>query len=156
MRIAGTRSFSTVNGPGVRYTIFVQGCLHRCEDCHNPGTWDMDGGEEMRVEDICWDIGKHPMIDGITLSGGEPFLQQAECVRLLEMLPDTMSVWIYTGFRYEDICDTKLAQMADFIVDGRFEKDKSVEGYYYGSSNQRIIDVKKGLIYNHGEFQSEL
>lgn len=138
MRIAGTLSCSLVNGEGVRYVVFVQGCKHACKECQNPDTWDFNGGYEIAVEDLAKDIRNHPYIDGITLSGGDPFYQQQECIKLLELLPD-LNVWIYTGFKYEEIANTKLAKMAHVIVDGEYIPELRCEGKYYGSSNQRII-----------------
>jgi anaerobic ribonucleoside-triphosphate reductase activating protein len=94
------------------------------------------------VGDLAMDIlNRRNHLDGITLSGGDPFYQQDECCRLLQMLPG-MNVWIYTGFNYEDICDTDLAKMADVIVDGPFKEELRCEGQYFGSSNQRIIRQK--------------
>lgn len=147
MRIAGTLSCSLVNGYGVRYVIFCQGCSHHCVGCQNPETWDFNGGKKVTPEELAEDIKKHKHIDGVTLSGGDPFYQQDECVSLLNFLPEDLDVWIYTGFDYEEIKDTKLAQMADYIVDGKFEQDKMVGGKMYGSSNQRIIDIKNGGSY---------
>lgn len=138
MRIAGTLSCSLVNGEGVRYVIFTQGCPHHCPGCHNPETWDEKGGFEISVEELAVDILKHKYIDGITLSGGDPFYQQDECVELLKLLPN-MNVWVYTGFLYEDIRDTMLARMADVIVDGPFVEALRCDGKMYGSSNQKII-----------------
>ena len=146
MRIAGTLSCSLVNGYGVRYVIFCQGCTHHCVGCQNPETWDPQGGKEISVEELSRDILKHKHIDGVTLSGGDPFYQQEECVSLLKLLPEHLDVWIYTGFNYEEIKHTQLARMADYIVDGKFEQDKIVAGKMYGSSNQRIINVKNGGI----------
>ena len=147
MKIAGTLSCSLVNGHGVRYVIFCQGCSHNCVGCQNPETWDFNGGKEVSVEELVKDISKHKHIDGITLSGGDPFFQQEECVSLLNLLPEHLDVWIYTGFTYEDIKDTQLARMADYIVVGKFEQDKQVTGKMYGSNNQRIIDIKNGGLY---------
>lgn len=138
MRIAGTLSCSLVNGEGIRYVIFTQGCPHHCPGCHNPETWDENGGFEIAVEELAVDILKHKHIDGITLSGGDPFFQQDECVELLNLLPK-MNVWVYTGFLYEDIRDTMLARMADVIVDGPYIEALRCDGKMYGSSNQRII-----------------
>lgn len=143
MRIAGTLSCSLVNGYGVRYVIFCQGCSHNCVGCQNPETWDLNGGNKITVEELAEDIKKHKHIDGVTLSGGDPFFQQEECVSLLNLLPEHLDVWIYTGFKYDEIKDTQLAQMADYIVVGKFEQDKTVDGKMYGSSNQRIINVKE-------------
>ena len=142
MRIAGVNTCSLVNGDGVRYVIFVQGCKHHCKGCQNQWSWDMDGGTDIPVEMIAEDVRKHRMIDGITLSGGDPFYQQDECVRLLKLLHE-YNVWIYTGFEYEQIADTELAKMADVIVDGPFVEELRCEGKMYGSSNQRIIRLNK-------------
>jgi anaerobic ribonucleoside-triphosphate reductase activating protein len=143
MRIAGVLTCSLVNGPGIRYVIFTQGCKHRCKGCQNPDTWDPNGGFEVDMESLVADIlARKKHLDGITLSGGDPFYQQEECVKLLKMLPD-MNVWIYTGFYYEDICDTELAKMADAIVDGPFIESMKCEGYLFGSSNQRIVQQHK-------------
>ena len=142
MRIAGVNTCSLVNGDGVRYVIFVQGCKHHCKGCQNQWSWDMDGGTDIPVEMIAEDVRKHRMIDGITLSGGDPFYQQDECVELLKLLPE-YNVWIYTGFEYEQIADTELAKMSDVIVDGPFVEELRCEGKMYGSSNQRIIRLNK-------------
>lgn len=142
MRISGVLTCSLVNGEGIRYVIFTQGCAHRCEGCQNPDTWDLKGGYDVDVSDLAMDIlNRRKHLDGITLSGGDPFYQQDECCRLLQMLPG-MNVWIYTGFNYEDICNTDLAKMADVIVDGPFKEEFRCEGQYFGSSNQRIIRRK--------------
>ena len=82
MKIAGTLPFSVVNGCGIRYVVFVQGCSHHCKGCHNPDTWDFEGGVEKSVEEIAEDFKKMKFRDGITLSGGDPFFQQEECLKL--------------------------------------------------------------------------
>lgn len=138
MRIAGTLPCSFVNGDGARYVVFVQGCHHYCRGCQNPETWDPNGGREVPVSDIAADYRKHRLLDGITLSGGDPFYQQEACLELLNELPG-VNVWIYTGFEYEDIADTELARRADVLVVGPYREDLRCEGKPYGSSNQRII-----------------
>lgn len=142
MRIAGVNTCSMVNGPGVRYVIFTQGCNHHCEGCHNPETWDFEGGMDISVDELINDISKHKHLDGVTLSGGEPFCQQKECVELLKRLPEHLNIWVFTGYEWEDIKDTELVSISDYIVDGRFEYDKKSYGNYKGSENQRIIKVK--------------
>ena len=142
MRIAGVNTCSFVNGDGVRYVIFVQGCKHHCKGCQNQWSWDMDVGTDIPVEMIAEDVRKHRMIDGITLSGGDPFYQQDECVKLLELIPE-YNVWIYTGFVYEEIAGTELAKMSDVIVDGEYIEALRCDGKMYGSSNQRIIRLDK-------------
>ena len=138
MRIVGTVSHSLVNGDGIRYVVFLQGCPHHCEGCHNKHTWDFNGGFEVSVEEIVEDYKNTKFLDGITLSGGEPFAQQEACLALLKLLPG-VNVWIYTGFEYNDIQHTELAQRADVLVVGRFVEALKCEGELFGSSNQRII-----------------
>ena len=138
MRIAGILPCSFVNGDGARYVVFTQGCVHYCVGCQNPETWNPNGGTEMAVEDIAASFKKRKLLDGITLSGGDPFFQQEECMKLLDLLPD-VNVWIYTGYEYEDICDTPLAKRADVLVVGKYVEELRCKGEMYGSSNQRII-----------------
>lgn len=138
LRVAGILPCSFVNGDGARYVVFTQGCIHHCPGCQNPDTWDLNGGTTLPVAEIASDFLKRPLLDGITLSGGDPFLQQEACMELLDLLPG-VNVWVYTGFEYEDIYDTPLAKRADVLVVGPFVKSLRCEGEMYGSSNQRII-----------------
>lgn len=142
MRIAGIMPFSLVNGEGIQYVVFTQGCNHHCRGCQNPETWDFHGGEEMTVEEIAEDFKRRKLRDGITLSGGDPFYQQEECLKLLDLLPG-VNVWIYTGFEYEEIQETELARRADVLVVGPYIEELKCEGKMYGSSNQRIIKRKE-------------
>lgn len=138
MRINGILPCSFVNGDGARYVVFVQGCKHHCDGCQNPETWSFNGGIEMSVEHIASDFQNRRLLDGITLSGGDPFFQQEACVELLKLLPG-VNVWIYTGFEYDEVKDTELAQMADVLVTGKFIKELACDGKMYGSTNQKII-----------------
>lgn len=138
MRIAGTLPCSFVNGDGARYVVFTQGCRHGCKGCQNPETWPMDGGREVSVAEIAADYRKRRLLDGITLSGGDPFYQEEACLALLDELPG-VNVWVYTGFEYEEIADRELARRADVLVTGPFVEELRCEGEPYGSSNQRII-----------------
>ena len=138
MRIAGTNSCSLVNGEGIRYVVFLQGCAHHCPGCHNPDTWDFGGGQYAEPRLLAEDIRRHPFIDGITLSGGDPFYQQISCLELLDWLPADTNVWIYTGFEYNEIKDTELAKRADVLVTGPYIRELTCEGHMYGSSNQEI------------------
>ena len=142
MRIAGVLPCSFVNGEGARYVVFTQGCGHHCPGCQNPDTWDFNGGTHTPVAEIAADFRKRRLLNGITLSGGDPFYQQEECLALLDLLPG-VNVWIYTGFEYEEICDTPLAKRADVLVVGPYVEELRCEGKMYGSSNQRII--RKGI-----------
>lgn len=138
MRIAGILPCSFVNGDGARFVVFTQGCGHHCPGCQNPETWDFSEGFEISATEIASLYKTHRLLDGITLSGGDPFYQQEACLKLLDLLPG-VNVWIYTGYEYEDICDTPLAKRADVLVVGPFVEDLRCEEKMYGSSNQRII-----------------
>lgn len=142
LRIAGVLPCSFVNGDGARYVVFTQGCGHHCKGCQNPETWDFNGGHLVTIEELADDFKKRRLLDGITLSGGDPFYQQEACAELLKLLPNT-SVWVYTGFSFEEIKNTKLASMADVLVTEPFVEHLRCEGEMYGSSNQRIIRKSK-------------
>ena len=138
MRIAGVLPCSFVNGEGARYVVFLQGCNHHCKGCHNPEPWNFDGGAEISAKEIAEDFRKRKLLDGITLSGGDPFYQQESCLELLSFLPG-VNVWIYTGFEYDEISETELAKKANVLVVGKFVEDLKCDGQYFGSSNQKII-----------------
>ena len=102
MRIANTVSDSIVDGPGLRFTVFTQGCPHRCPGCHNPDTHDPAGGREAAVEELAEKLLSNPLTDGLTLSGGEPFCQAEDCARLAAIAREKgLNVWVYTGYTYE-------------------------------------------------------
>lgn len=138
LRVAGILPCSFVNGDGARYVVFTQGCIHHCPGCQNPDTWDLNGGTTLSITEIASDFLKRPLLDGITLSGGDPFCQQEACMELLDLLPE-VDIWVYTGFEYEDIRDTPLAKRANVLVVGPFIENLRCEGKPYGSSNQRVI-----------------
>jgi anaerobic ribonucleoside-triphosphate reductase activating protein len=135
-----------VNGDGIRYVVFVQGCAHHCEGCQNPETWDFESGKEVEPELIAADYMTRKHLDGITLSGGDPFYQQEACLELIRLLPG-VNVWIYTGFEYEEINDTALAKAADVLVTGKYIEALRCEGQMFGSSNQEIHRKKEN---SHG------
>lgn len=147
VRIAGFANDSIVDGEGLRFTIFVQGCLHNCKGCHNPQTHSFEGGTLMDTEDIEQMIVKQvPMLDGITLSGGEPFLQQSACLELAKFAHKLdLNVWCYTGYEYDAVENTDLIKEIDVLVDGKYvESLRSLDLLYRGSSNQKIIFLKNG------------
>lgn len=151
MRIANTVNDSIVDGPGLRFAVFTQGCPHACPGCHNPETHDPTGGEEVSVEDIVRRLEKNPLIEGLTLSGGEPFLQAGDCAALARAARAMgLTVWTYTGFLYERILAAKrpdwsdLLAETDVLVDGLYiEAEHSYGLPFRGSRNQRLIDVPK-------------
>lgn len=155
IRIAGVIKESTVDGPGFRYVIFTQGCPHHCEGCHNPETHDMNGGKLESITTLAEDITKNPLLKGITLSGGEPFMQAKKLAKLLSLIDlKRYSVMTYTGFKYEYLISNanddngylELLKLTDVLIDGKFMKDlKSSSAKFRGSTNQRAIDVKGSL-----------
>ena len=153
MRIAGILRESVVDGPGVRFVVFAQGCVHHCPGCHNPETWDPAGGEEWSVRELFKIIRKSPdRVKGVTLSGGEPFLQADQMADLARYVHQRgMSVATFTGYVYEDLLDmascggdcARLLAETDILVDGPYvEILKDISLRFRGSSNQRVIDLK--------------
>lgn len=152
IRIAGFEEESIVDGEGVRFVIFTQGCPHHCPGCHNPETHDFDGGKEYDTSEIVEMFKKNPLISGITISGGEPFAQWEACLELAtEAHKLGLNVWCYTGYTFEELlvsCNISrgLLREVDFLVDGKFVLSrKSLELKFRGSSNQRIIDVQRSF-----------
>ena len=154
IKIAGIVPDSVVDGPGIRYTIFTQGCLHHCPGCHNPQTWDLHGGEDKRIKDIIRDIKRHPFIKGITLSGGDPFVQATKSAYLAHQVKEKyqLDVVTYTGYLFEDLVTIseegfmELLLATDILIDGPYiEELRDINIPFRGSTNQRIIDVEKSL-----------
>lgn len=151
MRIANTISDSIVDGPGLRFTVFTQGCPHRCPGCHNPETHSTGGGHEVSVEELAGQMRANPLLDGLTLSGGDPFLQGEACACLGRLAHEIgLNVWTYTGYTYEALlaggnpAHLALLEATDVLVDGPFVMSlKSYAARFRGSSNQRLIDVKR-------------
>lgn len=155
LRIAGTVNDSIVDGPGIRFAIFTQGCPHHCEGCHNPHTHDFEAGEFVTLESLLDRIKGNPLLDGVTYSGGEPFCQAEQLYTLgNEVKKLGMNIVTYTGYTYEYLTEhatsqnyySELLSVTDYLVDGPFELDKrDILLKFKGSSNQRIINVKKSL-----------
>ena len=142
---------SIVDGEGIRTVIWTQGCKHHCKGCHNLETWSFDSGYLIDVDSVIKEIDSLTGQDGITLSGGDPFYQVDACTLIAKHCKDKkLNVWCYTGFLYEDLIkDTKMLELLkyiDVLVDGPFVlKERSLDLYFKGSSNQRIIDVPNSL-----------
>ena len=155
IRLAGVANDSIVDGPGIRFTIFVQGCTRRCKGCHNPQTHDFNGGYESSTEELLQKILSNPLLDGVTFSGGEPFEQAEALYDLGKKLSEKgYNIITYTGYTFEYLIQNaneknfykELLSVTDFLIDGEFEIDKkSYELKFKGSSNQRILDCKKSL-----------
>lgn len=151
IRLFGEANDSIVDGPGLRYTIFTQGCYHNCSGCHNPKSHSIDGGYLKDINEIIVDIDENPLLDGITLSGGEPMLQIEPLIEICKAVKQRgLNIVIYSGFTFEQIIkDSKmrsLLELCDMLIDGKFDQDKkSLSLLYRGSSNQRLINIQKSL-----------
>ena len=151
LRIAGTIQDSIVDGPGIRYVIFTQGCPHHCPGCHNPQTHDFAGGHISDVEQILESIRQNPLLSGVTFSGGEPFCQAEALVPVAEAVKAMPKhLMIYTGYLYEQLLKMevpgvqRLLKLADVLVDGPFlMAERNLTLQYRGSENQRVIDLAK-------------
>lgn len=152
IRVAGLVNDSIVDGPGFRFTVFTQGCPHACPGCHNPQTHDFSAGTDSETDDILAQIRKNPLLDGVTLSGGEPFCQSKACAEIARNARKLgLNIWSYSGYTFEELVSGKeewreLLQELDVLVDGRFELEKrTLECRFRGSWNQRLIDVQASL-----------
>ena len=163
MRYHNITKDDMLNGDGLRVVLWVAGCSHHCKECHNPITWDPDGGlpfGEAAKQEIFEELGK-PYISGITFSGGDP-LYPANVAEVTELakeirkqFPDK-TIWLYTGGLWEEVCGMEIIRYIDVLVDGEFEVErKELNLQWKGSANQRVIDVletlEKGEIQLHEE-----
>ena len=163
MHYADIKKADIANGTGVRVSVFVSGCNHHCKGCFNEEAWDFNYGKEFTQEEIDKVIEEldHPYVQGLSLLGGEPLERKNQqgllplVKKVKEKLPDK-NIWCYTGFRFDkDVLDNmyqnwdetkELIPYLDVVVDGKFEEDKKdLNLKFRGSSNQRVIDVKKTL-----------
>ncbi len=157
MRYHNITTDDMLNGDGLRTVLWVAGCPHRCQGCHNPITWDVEGGipfDEAAERELFQKLSED-YISGITFSGGDPLhpANRDEVARLAkkvrEQLPEK-TIWLYTGYNWEDICSLELMSLVDVCVDGQFVKQLfDAKLHWKGSSNQRVIDAKETL--EHGK-----
>ena len=151
IRISGIVEESIVDGPGLRYVLFTQGCPHHCEGCHNPATHPFEGGRLVSPDWVFDDVRKNPIVRGVTFSGGEPFSQSGRLAALAVRLRAAgYGLVSYTGYLYEELLadprHRSLLNQLDLLVDGPFVlAQKSLTIRFRGSRNQRIIDVPRSL-----------
>lgn len=140
------------NGEGVRVTLFLSGCIHACPGCYNVSTWNPKSGLELTdeiIERMLDDCHNH---DGLSLSGGDPLHLRNRgtvldvCTRFKSRYPEK-NIWIWTGFKYEDVQDdpivNRIFELVDVVIDGKYEKDNPTQKPWRGSDNQRLIKVKE-------------
>lgn len=150
--LSGIVGDSIVDGPGIRTTVFSQGCPHHCPGCHNPETWEFGCGTPMEEERILDIVRANPLCRGITFSGGEPFAQAEGFAKLARLLKARgYEVASYTGYTFEQLlrgtpAQRELLEAIDILIDGPFLlEEKSLEIPFRGSRNQRILDVPQSL-----------
>lgn len=152
---ANIQQDSIVDGEGLRTVIWLQGCPHHCPGCHNPETHDFNGGKEITLNDLLDQIENLVSQDGVTISGGEPFAQPEALIAILKKAQEKkLNRWVYTGYTFEKLIALakdnslylEILKLIDILVDGQFLlNQKSLTVKFRGSTNQRIIDVKKSL-----------
>ena len=147
MRILDIVPGTSVDGPGLRTAIYFAGCEHKCPGCHNPQSWDFDGGQDMSIDEIIAVVIENDF--DVTFTGGDPLYSTETILPLArEIRRIGKSIWCYTGFRYEEIVShprmRELMEYSDVLVDGPFvESLRDVHLLFRGSSNQRLIDLHK-------------
>lgn len=171
VRIANWENNSIVNGPGIRFVVWFQGCLRGCEDCHNPQTWNLDGGVSVPVDSLVVAATSDKWLSGVTVTGGEPFLQPRallDFVTMIKKAQPAFTIIVYTGYTWEQLLEIKLPEIkkilsiVDAVVDGPYEDHENLLNLsavkpdmlreelqeimkWKGSSNQRLIDCKTSL-----------
>lgn len=153
MRVAGIVQDSIVDGPGLRFTVFVQGCSRHCPGCQNPQTHDPKGGSKCSADELIHKMLSNPLTDGLSLSGGEPFEQAEACLKLAQAAHAAgLNVWCWTGNRFEVLRDSgsdaqkALLSEVDVLVDGAYlQQQRTLSLPWRGSSNQRVLLVPESL-----------
>lgn len=150
LRVIDISEGTSVDGPGLRTSIYFSGCTHKCPGCHNPQSWDYESGRATTIDELL-DIIRYNGFN-VTFTGGDPFYQHEEITKLARRIKDELhlNIWCYTGYLWEDIVNDErflpLLQTIDVLVDSPFIlSERNTELRFRGSNNQRIIDVKKSL-----------
>lgn len=148
MRVLQIVKGTAADGPGLRNTVYVAGCIHKCPGCHNPESWNFMAGKRMTPLEVFQEV--YDDFADVTFSGGDPMLQWTEVYEVCHMLKERgKNIWLYTGYDYEDIVSRapEILQVIDVLVDGKYDQTKrEVTKRFAGSTNQRIIHLKNGEI----------
>ena len=152
MRIADIQEFDVNNGEGVGCSLFVQGCHFHCKNCFNQSTWDFNGGKEwtQSTKEKFLELVNNPYITRVSILGGEPLADEniQDVYGLIKQIPSSKKIWLYTGYVWDDMDFVRrlVANSVDVLVDGRFVDElRDLNLPFRGSSNQRLIDIKKTL-----------
>ncbi len=153
IRILDIKYGTSVDGIGLRTSLYCAGCENHCVGCHNPQSWDENGGEAIEIEELFRLIVDADM--NVTFTGGDPMFHPEGFIKLAQMIKEQTdkTIWCYTGYRFEDLLAhplrRKLVELCDVIVDGRYiEEERDLSLHFRGSRNQRIIDVPNSLRYD--------
>ena len=151
IRLYGLVNDSIVDGPGFRLAVFTQGCPHDCPGCHNPESHDFNGGYIYSTEEIIKTMKENILLDGVTLTGGDPFCQVEPCLEIAKAAHEAgLNVWAYSGWTYDQLINdeekSKLLKECDVLIDGPFIlAQRTLDKRFMGSKNQRAVDVKKSI-----------
>jgi anaerobic ribonucleoside-triphosphate reductase activating protein len=154
MRIMNIDTDCTDNGKGIRTVIYVSGCTHYCEGCHNSSSWNPNNGHDYDTDELIEMIEENSLAD-VTISGGDSLtFQYEETLKLVQTIKDrtNKNIWLYTGYIFEELLENKneILPYIDVMVDGRFDTSKKdLNLLFRGSSNQRIIDVQQSVKKDH-------
>ena len=150
IRVLDIKYGTSVDGIGLRTSIYCAGCQNHCPGCHNPQSWDENGGESISIDVLFKNIVDADM--NVTFTGGDPMLHPEGFIELAQMIKDNTdkNIWCYTGYKFEDLIQhpirRKLVELCDVIVDGPYiESERDLSLHFRGSRNQRVIDVQKSL-----------
>ena len=150
IRILAIKYGTSVDGIGLRTSLYCAGCENRCPGCHNPQSWDENGGDAIAIDDLYNRIVEADM--NVTFTGGDPMLHPEGFIALASLIKRNTgkTIWCYTGYRFEELLShptrRQLVELCDVIVDGRYiEAERDLSLHFRGSRNQRIIDVKASL-----------
>ncbi len=159
IRLAGIVRESIVDGPGIRFTVFCQGCPHGCPGCHNPESHDFSGGKDCSIDRLLEEIDKDPLLAGVTFSGGEPFCQPEGFLELAKGVKERgLNITSFSGYTFEQLADMAaeniavrdLLDMTDILVDGPYIKaQRDLTLQFRGSGNQRVIDMNRTRAEGH-------
>lgn len=159
IRLAGIVRESIVDGPGIRFTVFCQGCPHGCPGCHNPESHDFSGGKDCSIARLLEEIDKDPLLAGVTFSGGEPFCQPEGFLELAKGVKERgLNITSFSGYTFEQLEDMAaenvavrdLLDMTDILVDGPYIKaQRDLTLQFRGSGNQRVIDMNRTRAEGH-------
>ena len=150
IRVLDIKYGTSVDGIGLRTSIYCAGCQNHCPGCHNPQSWDENGGEPIKIEELFKRIVDADM--NVTFTGGDPMLHPEGFIELAQMIKNNTNknIWCYTGYKFEDLIQhptrRMLVELCDVIVDGPYvESERDLSLHFRGSRNQRVIDVQKSL-----------